>query len=168
MYTSSSTVKTSYPRSFLLTKQLVQFGENTTVLIITAIIVILSVLVTSISLSLFQGYIDFLGVCISIAAPVLIFPLPAKLFFSLFLKLQKAEEMLLTRNQELETALCEVKTLSGFLPICSSCKNIRDDEGYWKKIEQYISDHSELQLTHGICPQCVKRLYPGLNTQQIN
>ena len=134
-------------------------------LVVTAIIVTLSVLVTSIALSIFQGYIDFLGICISIAAPVLIFPFPAKLFFSVFLRLQAAEEELWIRNLELEKALCEVKTLSGFLPICCSCKNIRDDEGYWKGIEQYISDHSELQLTHGICPECVEKLYPGLNKE---
>jgi hypothetical protein len=162
MDASPSILSTDHPWSFLLTKQLARFGVNTMVLIVTAVIVSLSVLITSIALSLFQGYIDILGICICIAAPVLIFPLPAKLFFSMFLKLQTTEEELRTRNIELENALGEVKTLSGFLPICCSCKNIRDDEGYWNDIEEYISDHSELQLTHGICPKCVEQLYPEL------
>lgn len=63
---------------------------------------------------------------------------------------------------ELREALARVKTLSGMLPICSSCKKIRDDKGYWKQIEVYIRDHSEAEFSHGICPECAERLYPGL------
>lgn len=61
---------------------------------------------------------------------------------------------------DLQKALVEVKTLSGLLPICSSCKKIRDDEGYWQQIEEYIRDHSEADFTHGICNECVEELYP--------
>lgn len=64
------------------------------------------------------------------------------------------------RTSELELALANVKTLSGLLPICSSCKKIRDDSGYWRQIEAYISSHSEAHFTHGICPECAERLYP--------
>ena len=53
-----------------------------------------------------------------------------------------------------------MKQLSGFLPICASCKRIRDDTGYWNQIESYISAHSEAQFSHGICPDCIKKLYP--------
>ena len=60
----------------------------------------------------------------------------------------------------LEEALQNVKTLSGFLPICANCKKIRDDEGYWQQIEEYIMDHSEADFTHGICNECVEKLYP--------
>ena len=63
---------------------------------------------------------------------------------------------------ELKVALDEVKILSGFLPICSSCKNIRDDKGYWNQIESYISKHSEAEFSHSICPECAKKLYPDL------
>lgn len=62
--------------------------------------------------------------------------------------------------EELQKALGEVKQLSGILPICASCKKIRDDQGYWEQIESYIRDHSEAQFSHGICPECVKKLYP--------
>lgn len=64
--------------------------------------------------------------------------------------------------QELEKALAEVKRLSGMLPICASCKKIRDDTGYWRQIESYISSHSEAQFSHGICPDCARDLYPEL------
>lgn len=68
-----------------------------------------------------------------------------------------------TAHEEKEKALGEVKILSGFLPICASCKNIRDDKGYWKQIESYISHHSEAQFSHSICPDCAKKLYPELD-----
>ena len=61
---------------------------------------------------------------------------------------------------ELSKARNEVKILSGFLPICSHCKKIRDDKGYWTQVEAYIRNHSEAQFTHGICPECAKKFYP--------
>ena len=64
---------------------------------------------------------------------------------------------------ELQKALSEVKILRGFLPICTSCKKIRDDRGFWNQIELYIRDHSEAEFTHSICPECAKNLYPDLN-----
>lgn len=64
--------------------------------------------------------------------------------------------------KELQEALAKIKTLSGFLPICSSCKKIRDDKGYWNQIETYIQDHSEAEFTHSLCPVCMKKLYPDL------
>lgn len=61
--------------------------------------------------------------------------------------------------EELQQALVEVKTLSGLLPICASCKKIRDDKGYWNQIEIYIRDHSDAKFSHSICPDCKQRLY---------
>ena len=61
---------------------------------------------------------------------------------------------------ELQQALSEIKTLSGLLPICASCKKIRDDKGYWNQIETYVKAHSNAQFTHGICPDCMQKLYP--------
>jgi hypothetical protein len=62
-----------------------------------------------------------------------------------------------------EKALEEIKILRGFLPICASCKKIRDDKGYWTQMEAYIRDHSEAEFSHGICPECVEKLYPGFH-----
>jgi PAS domain S-box-containing protein len=60
----------------------------------------------------------------------------------------------------LHKALAEIKTLSGLLPICSYCGKVRDDHGYWSKIEKYVQEHSETQFSHGICPDCLKKNYP--------
>ena len=68
------------------------------------------------------------------------------------------EEMIV----ELQQALHNVKQLSGLIPICASCKKIRDDKGYWNQIEAYIKDHSDADFSHGICPDCMQQLYPDL------
>lgn len=60
---------------------------------------------------------------------------------------------------ELQSALDSVKRLGGLIPICASCKKIRDDKGYWTQVEQYISEHSEAEFSHGICPSCAQKLY---------
>ena len=70
--------------------------------------------------------------------------------------IQKEREILV---QELKKALTRIKTLSGMLPICSNCKKIRDDKGYWNLIESYIASHSEAQFSHGMCPSCMDELY---------
>ena len=62
--------------------------------------------------------------------------------------------------QELQQALANIKVLRGLLPICSHCKKIRDDKGYWKQVEIYIREHSEAEFSHGLCPDCVRILYP--------
>ena len=67
---------------------------------------------------------------------------------------------------ELQAALADVKTLSGLVPICSSCKKIRDDRGYWRTVERYLSEHSDAQLTHGLCDDCLRRLYPDLAPEE--
>ena len=76
-------------------------------------------------------------------------------------RLNQSNTKLIDKNTELESALLKVKTLSGLLPICSSCKKIRDDKGYWNQIEGYIRDHSDAEFSHSICPECVKKLYPN-------
>lgn len=67
---------------------------------------------------------------------------------------------------ELTEALSRVKVLSGLLPICSSCKKIREDGGYWRQIEAYLLEHSEAVFSHSICPQCMERLYPQYGDEE--
>ena len=74
-------------------------------------------------------------------------------------KVERDREMLI---DDLGEALADIQTLSGLLPICASCKKIRVDSGYWQQLEQYITAHSEAQFSHGICPDCARKLYPGL------
>jgi DNA-binding response OmpR family regulator len=64
------------------------------------------------------------------------------------------------QQKKLEEALSKVKLLSGFIPICCSCKKIRQDDGFWEQVEVYIKEHSEAEFSHSICPDCIKKLYP--------
>ena len=66
------------------------------------------------------------------------------------------------KNKELLDALANVKQLTGMLPICASCKKIRDDKGYWSAVESYIGKHSEAVFSHGLCPECEKKAYEDL------
>lgn len=75
----------------------------------------------------------------------------------------KAEKERKELTLRLQKALDEIKTLSGLIPICASCKKIRNDKGYWQAVEQYIEERSGAQFTHGICPDCMRKLYPELN-----
>ena len=77
-------------------------------------------------------------------------------------KRKLAEIALKEEHEKLIKAMEEIKVLSGLLPICSSCKKIRDDKGYWNQIESYIQEHSEAKFSHSICDECAEELYPGL------
>lgn len=77
-------------------------------------------------------------------------------------ELEKSNVMLRKINSDLELALEDNNALRGILPICSNCKNIRNDGGYWEKVEIYIRDHSAANFSHSICPDCARKLYPQL------
>jgi len=80
----------------------------------------------------------------------------------LYRKLKQSEEALREERNRLQQYIDTVKVLRGLLPICSSCKNVRDDKGYWSQVETYIEQHSNAQFTHGLCPDCARRLYPEI------
>jgi tetratricopeptide (TPR) repeat protein len=73
---------------------------------------------------------------------------------------RREAEIYRLRNVELEEALAQIRQLSGLLPICANCKKVRDDEGYWHDVAVYIQGHSEAEFSHGVCPDCLKVLYP--------
>ena len=76
---------------------------------------------------------------------------------------QKEEEIGKNKMiRELEEAMSKIKQLSGLIPICSHCKKIRTDDGYWEQVEEYIANHSEAEFTHSLCPTCAHELYPNL------
>lgn len=77
-------------------------------------------------------------------------------------ELLASRDNLQTTITKLEKSMSKVKTLSGIIPICMHCKEIRDDQGYWNRIEKFISEHSEAEFSHGICPKCMKEKYPDL------
>lgn len=83
-------------------------------------------------------------------------------------RLEQALQHAIERNalvQQLKDALTHVRELSGLLPICASCKRVRDDRGYWQDVAVYMRDHLNAEITHGICPQCAQRLYPDTPTE---
>ncbi|OGQ97396.1 MAG: hypothetical protein A2521_08500 [Deltaproteobacteria bacterium RIFOXYD12_FULL_57_12] len=99
-------------------------------------------------------------------------PVEAERLFSI---ITRSAEIICLRNEvrqrdqeqrklivELKQALAEVKILQGILPICASCKKVREDSGYWTQVEAYISHHSDLLFSHTVCPDCAKKLYPDI------
>ncbi len=76
---------------------------------------------------------------------------------------QRLESGYIKSIDELNSALDEIKTLKGIVPICSHCKNVRDDQGYWQKVEKFVREHSEAEFSHGICPDCAKKHYPDID-----
>lgn len=72
------------------------------------------------------------------------------------------ESELRRRNEQLQQALREVKVLRGLIPICASCKKIRNDGGFWQQLEEYLGEHSEAEFSHGLCQPCINKLYPGV------
>jgi CheY-like chemotaxis protein len=77
----------------------------------------------------------------------------------------ESRALLTNKVKELSLALEDIKTLSGIVPICANCKKIRNDEGYWQQVEVYVHNHTEAEFSHGICPDCVQKLYPELCTE---
>lgn len=75
-------------------------------------------------------------------------------------KLIKEKSLLKKTVEELQESIEKVKQLTGLLPICSACKKIRDDKGYWQAVEKYLMDHTDAKLTHSVCPDCAYTLYP--------
>ncbi len=77
--------------------------------------------------------------------------------------LKQKEELVL----QLQAALSKVKTLEGIIPICSSCKKVRDDAGYWQQVEVYVRDHSGADFTHSMCPECIAKWFPDLDADKM-
>ena len=81
-------------------------------------------------------------------------------------ELKRAEEEREKLITELQNTLADVKMLSGLVPICANCKKIRDDRGYWTQVEAYIQEHSQARFSHGVCPDCIKKLYPDFHPKE--
>ena len=80
-------------------------------------------------------------------------------------RVQQERERLIA---DLQLALADVKRLSGLLPICARCKKIRDDRGYWSHVETFIAERSDAQFTHGLCPACIEKDFPGLTRADLD
>ncbi|MGI2335172.1 MAG: MASE3 domain-containing protein [Dehalogenimonas sp.] len=157
----------------LLWRRRTQFDSNALALIISAIFV---VIFGEIAFTLYIGVYDSVntvGHLFSVLALYLLYEAvivtglrePTKLLYTVLDAKNKALER---KTMELEKALSQVNSLSGLIPICSSCKKIRDDSGYWEAVESYISSHSEAEFSHGICPDCMRNLYPDIADEVLN
>jgi hypothetical protein len=79
----------------------------------------------------------------------------------------EANQRLLEANQELEQTAREINKLRGLIPICAKCNRMKDDQGYWRRVEDYLSARAEVEFTHGLCPACVALLYPQLDMVKL-
>jgi hypothetical protein len=151
---------------FFITKKRNAFDTIVYKLVVTSIIITIgSELAFTFYLSVY-GISNFVGHFLKLVSFYLIYEAIIKTGFLkpynlLFKGLKKTENNLRLERDHLQQALSEIKKLSGLLPICASCKKIRDDKGYWNQIETFIRDHSEAEFTHGICPDCAKKFYQG-------
>ncbi|MBI1319575.1 MAG: hypothetical protein GC168_11600 [Candidatus Hydrogenedens sp.] len=135
-------------RRFLLTWCCLHLGGVT-------IIVISSYLFTS------RGFgASWINLVVVLSTLLWTFDLTGRVKLRMRAQRQLLEEKVEERTKELRTALSEVKTLSGLLPMCAGCKKVRDDSGYWSSVESFIKEHSNADFTHGLCPDCRASLYP--------
>jgi len=142
-------------------------GAGWLTFLITLLSMFLSLCLTVVVLYLF-GRMENLpyAAFISIFVPGCLVPLLSYQFFKLLERYDKSEierEKLIT---ELKKASEKVDTLKSLLPICASCKKIRDDMGYWHQVEDFVREHSNLEFSHGLCPDCAKVLYPDFYQKQ--
>lgn len=149
-------------------KMLRKLGFPGATLVFTLISILLSLGITSLLIYLFQLEQGGLILLIAAICPTIIAPIAVGIFARLSEKLDQSYQALEKTKQELEEALTNVKQLKGLLPICSFCKKIRDDQGYWGMIEAYIQEHSEAEFTHGICPDCLRKQIEEHNSQKNN
>ncbi len=84
------------------------------------------------------------------------------------MKRRRAEEEKDRAITTLQKAILKINTLKGLLPICAACKRVRDAKGNWRSVESYVSEHSEADFTHDICPECAGKLYPDVDISGIS
>ncbi len=101
-----------------------------------------------------------LALTVLVAVGFLVFEPSVRIIRDQFTEISRVAALRRQLIEELESAFATVKQLHGLLPICASCKNIRNDEGYWTQLEIYVEEHSDAQFTHSVCPDCLERIYP--------
>ena len=147
----------------MIRKSLHKYGIKGTTTIISGLCITISVIITATIWTLSGQSGLYFAIVVAIICPAVL-ATPVTYFYSrLSESLDKSSQHLQMTNRKLEIALSEVKELSGLLPICASCKNVRDDQGYWNQIETYIQTHSKAKFSHCVCPDCSKALYPELH-----
>jgi len=126
---------------------------------VSAAIVIACAILLSVSYPPFiaNGLAYFLAVTIIFAVSSLLAGWMGEVILQLKFRLEKTNAELTRTVEELKSSLEDMQLLRGLLPICSVCKRIRDDQGYWKQLENYITAHSQARFSHGLCPECARK-----------
>ena len=144
----------------MVSKTLQRFGPRGATFFITLGTVALSLIITKLVTLLAGEPMPLIAIGMAFFFPIILGSPMMYVHFKVLEEVSKSKEKLALSNQKLEKALSEVKELSGLLPICSFCKRIRDDQGYWSQLENYIRDHSKAEFSHGLCPDCAEKAYP--------
>ena len=155
--------KTSNIRNFIR-----KYGFFNTTIVITIFSIFLSISLALLAHLLYPSKDMHYVIHLAALIPIIVAPVVTFVFLKLLFDLDKAEHEKMKLIDELKIALENVKTLEGLLPICSNCKNIRDDSGYWYKVEEYLNDNSELEFTHSICPECAKNTLKELREYEAS
>jgi len=119
-------------------------------------------------LSLFLPFVNrhidalFITLIISLILFPILYIIQYRPLFSIMNRLNHVEKKNKELIDELMSEIAKVRILQGLIPICSHCKKVRDDKGFWHQVEVYIRDHSEAEFSHGLCPDCAHELYPEL------
>lgn len=138
-------------------KLIEKFGIVITSLLYSLLSIFISVLITSGTHFLVNKTQSIVPLVLSIVIPGIVAPIATYILLKMLLKVRNSEEKLKKINEELKNALDEVNELSEMLPICASCKKIRDDNGYWSQVEEYLSKKTDIKFSHGLCPTCYEK-----------
>lgn len=159
----------SFSESITMLRRLLNRFSLIQATLLTSLLSVVVSLVITLAGMIGLGFTNFVfGATLAMICPLVIATPVAYVFLKLWVEVETKQSALEEANRRLEKALSDVRELSGLLPICASCKKIRDDQGYWSQIETYIRKHTKAEFTHGICPECAKELYPTLNLKGLN
>jgi hypothetical protein len=138
-----------------------KLGTARATVLITVLSIVLSVIISASVHLMYRGeYSAGSSVLIAAIIPALIAPPLSYIILDLLNHLDKSEHERSLLVAELQNALARIKVLDGLLPICAACKKIRDEDGHWHQIENYIRARSAAEFSHGLCPDCAQKLYP--------
>ena len=135
----------------LLVRRLGVAGTSILIIVVSVLVSVTIRIVISLTM---DGHIVMNDIYIAASIPFIIAAFMSVIFVNLIKKVDEAEQNNARLVADLQEALAKAKTLRGLLPICASCKKIRDDVGYWHQVEVYIRDHAEVDFSHGLCPDC--------------
>jgi hypothetical protein len=147
----------------MLRRLLNRFNLIQSTLLTTAMSVGISLAITMTAMIILDLQHMAFAATLAVICPMVIATPAAYHFLKLLVEIETKQNALEEANRRLEKALGDVRELSGLLPICSSCRKIRDDQGYWSQIETYIRKHTKADFSHGLCPGCTQTLYPDLD-----